>query len=187
MDGWTHPHSRRSDGRVHVPFKFLNFSYRKRFKQNESNNVDLEGETEDYTVDTSVFESVTCHRDVTLGDEKDTPIVKRQVKPYNHVAKKQTQFFSTSDLEVLFRNLAWFVQQAATSFTFSKSSYSVMFDVIKDDGLKVTVTVQILEVPDQKKYWVQTIKSEGDIILFGNIYTSLKTFFGGHANAKHDV
>ena len=161
--------------------------YRNRFKQNEEESVDPEGDTEDYTVDTSVFESVTCHRDVILKDVKEAPIVKREPKQYNHVVKKTTQFFSTSDLEVLFRNLAWFVQQAASSYTFSKSAYSVVFDVIKDDGLKVTITVQILEVPDQKKYWVQAIKSEGDIILFGGIYSSLKAFFAGHANTKYDV
>jgi hypothetical protein len=81
-------------------------SYRTRFKQNEEESVDPEGETEDYTVDTSVFESVTCHRDVILKDVKEAPIVKREPKQYNHVVKKTTQFFSTSDLEVLFRILA---------------------------------------------------------------------------------
>ena len=112
--------------------------------------------------------------------------MKRQVKPYVHLTKKITQFFSTTDIEVLFRNLAWYVQQATSNYSFSKSTYSVIFDVIKDEGQKVTITVHIFELDDQKKYCVQVIKSGGDIILFCQIYKSLKTFFAGHANAMYE-
>jgi glycogen debranching enzyme len=76
----------------------------------------------------------------------------RYPKPYIHKAAKTTQFFSTSDIDILYNNLAGFIHQATHSYNFSQKDYSARFEVLREDGKSIEVTVNIYIVEGQDKY-----------------------------------
>ena len=99
-----------------------------------------------------MFIGGTLHRDVGIPSEEEMTISSRHPKPYIHKAAKMTQFFSTSNVDILFNNLASFIKQAAHSYKFSQKDYSARFEVLKEESKTVTVTVNIYIVEGQDKY-----------------------------------
>jgi glycogen debranching enzyme len=95
---------------------------------------------------------VSLHRDVSTIDDEEMAITIRYPNRYIHKAAKTTQFFSTSDIDVLYNNLAGFIQQAAHSYNFSQKDYSTRFEVLREDGKAISVTVNIYIVEGQDKY-----------------------------------
>jgi hypothetical protein len=108
--------------------------------------------TEDCSVDSDMFIGGTLHRDVSIPSEDEMTISSRHPKPYIHKAAKTTQFFSSSNIDILFNNLAGFIKQAAHSYKFTQKDYSASFEVLKEETKRVTVTVNIYIVEDQEKY-----------------------------------
>lgn len=147
--------------------------------------MDLYGETQDWSVDPNILAGSSLHRDVSTTDDDEMAITIRYPKPYIHKAAKTTQFFSTSDIDILYNNLAGFIHQATHSYNFSQKDYSARFEVLREDGKSIEVTVNIYIVEGQDKYWVQAIKNRGDIVAFYDVYNTLKCFFSGHANTTY--
>lgn len=144
-------------------------------------NMDVDADADDIDVDPSVFEAHTVHRGIGGTGEKPV-ITERKENIYNPKVKKNTQFFSTSNVDVLFRNLAGFAQKAAINFSFADGEYSVEMTMQEGEQISVTFTVKILKVEGDDKHCVQAIKNEGNRFAFSEAYKQLKVFFGGHAN-----
>mmetsp|Transcript_37022 Transcript_37022/g.36626 ORF Transcript_37022/g.36626 Transcript_37022/m.36626 type:complete len:216 (-) Transcript_37022:186-833(-) len=107
---------------------------------------------EDYDISPDDLDANNYHRGLGSEDDDDTHLVVREAKPYSHQTRKLSQFFSKSDVEVLFRNLTHFVDGVASKHKFSKSCYGVNFETINDDSVQVDVTVNILKVPDEEMH-----------------------------------
>jgi serine/threonine protein kinase len=158
---------------------FEEFAKRQEYLRDQ--NMDVDGDADDIDVDPSVFESHTVHRGIGGTGEKSI-ISERRENTYNPKVKKNTQFFSTSNIDVLFRNLAGFAQKAATNFNFADGDYSVEMTMQEGEQIAVTFTVKILKVEGEDKHCVQAIKNVGNRFAFSEAYKQLKVFFGGHAN-----
>lgn len=126
--------------------------YRTRYSKNEIDSTDQDGVTEDCSVDSDMFTGGTLHRDVSIPSEDEMTISSRNPKPYIHKAGKITQFFSTSDIDILYNNLAGFIKEAAYSYKFAQKDYSASFEVLKEETKRITVTVNIYIVEGQDKY-----------------------------------
>lgn len=108
---------------------------------------------EDYDISPDDLDANNYHRGLgSEDDDDDTHLVVREAKPYSHQTRRLSQFFSKSDVEVLFRNLTHFVDGVASKHKFSKSCYGVTFETINDDSVQVDVTVNILKVPDEEMH-----------------------------------
>ena len=157
-------------------------------KYQESFLSDSNMETEDYEIDPDKLSNSMPHR--SLGDEEDDEIdlgiTLREAQPYIHSTRKMTQFFSTSDPSVLFRNLASYVDVNSSQFKFYKSHFGCQFKVNREKEGEVDISVNILKVKDQDKHWVKFIKNSGDIFAFSDIFEKIRKFFGGHVNAKYE-
>lgn len=155
----------------------------RRHKYSKEQNMDVDGDADDIDVDSTAFEAHTTHRG-TGGTEKKPTITERTAKSYNSKVKKITQFFSTSAVDVLFRNLVGFAQKAATECSFDDNEYSAEMTMQEEDNIAVTFTVKILKVEGEDKHCVQAIRNEGNRFAFSEAYKQLKIFFGGHANTS---
>lgn len=157
--------------------------FQKRKEMLEQDNMDVDGDAEDFDVDPDVFHQQNAHRGIEDGST-GASIGTRKVQEYIPRAGKNTQFFSTSDLQMLFRNLGGYVHGAATDYTFSADDYSVKMRIVDSDNISVSLSIRILKVEGEDKYCVQAIKHEGNRFVFSEIYKQIKEFFAGHANAK---
>ena len=147
----------------------------------KAKNMDTDGDTEDYEIDSTVFKT----RNISLASgkaEEDKVITILVERPYNSKVKRNTQFFSTSEVDVLFRNLAKFAQNAAKNFSFFDGQYGVEMTMQEGDEISVSFAVEILKVEGENKHCVQAIKTEGNRFAFSEAFNQLKVFFGGHAN-----
>lgn len=137
--------------------------------------------------------SSNYHRGIGDEDSKDEDdkITIREALPFLDIFKGKikwlTQFFSTSDVNILFRNLTKFISENATTFKFNKTSFGSSFGIIKEVGGKVDITINILKVKGQEKYCIQAIRNSGNIFAFTEIYNEIKAFFGGHVNAVYEA
>ncbi|CAI2385212.1 unnamed protein product [Moneuplotes crassus] len=99
--------------------------------------------------------------------------------------KKFTQFFSTSDVETLYKTLLVFIQHFAIQASFSYEHYSLTFTPPREnreDERPAFHTVRILEVKDGL-YCVEVINTGGPELIPREVYQILKEFFGGYVNA----
>jgi len=119
-----------------------------RLKQydNVSQNSSLET-TDDFDINPDELLLNNTHRGIVSDDEEaDTGITIREAQVYNHRTKKLTQFFSTSDVEVLFRNLAFYIDENASKFKFEKSNYGSRFKVLREKEGEIDISINIFKV-----------------------------------------
>ena len=109
-------------------------------------------------------------------------MVDRKVQAYNQKCSIRTQFFSTSELKVLFNHLAEFLSHKTSAYTFNKKDYSSEFSFVDESNNSVNVSVKILKVEGQAKHCVQAMKLSGNNFAFHKVYRQLREFYGGHAN-----
>ena len=133
-------------------------------------------------VDPSVFTTHSPHRGIEEDEEGKRPTLERQVVEYVPEFKRYSQFFSTSSLDDLFNTLALFAEKMSTKFEFSEEEYSANME-ITEEVHTISLSVNILKVDGENKYWVEVIKNSGDRFAFNGVYKNLKEFFGGHVNA----
>ncbi len=79
-------------------------------------------------------------------------IIVREAQEYSKNGKRLTEFFSTSDVDVLFRNLTHFINEVASKFKFSKAAYSANFQTIDEKSIEVDIAVNILKIPDEEMH-----------------------------------
>ena len=158
-----------------------------RVKKFEEISADSTMETvDDYDINPDELLLNNAHRGI--GDDDDEPdlgITAREAQTYNHRTKKLTQFFSTSDVNVLFRNLAFYIDGSNSQFKFNRSHFGAHFKVQREKEGEIDMRVNILKVKDQSKHCIQVIRNSGDIFAFSEIFEEIKKFFGGHVNATY--
>mmetsp|Transcript_33552 Transcript_33552/g.38542 ORF Transcript_33552/g.38542 Transcript_33552/m.38542 type:complete len:290 (+) Transcript_33552:419-1288(+) len=101
----------------------------------------------------SVFTDHSIHRGLDGDDEEDGQglSLKRQAAMYTPEFRRYSQFFSTSNLEELFRTLVVFSCQLTSEYKFADDEYSVDLVLIEDDS-KIELTVNILQLENEGKY-----------------------------------
>lgn len=83
----------------------------------------------------NVFEGHTVTRSI-CGDEIDSELlVDRTELPYQPEAKVLTQFFSVSNLEDLFNNLAFYASNRTSDYKIAKNTYSIVYTVLAQGRL----------------------------------------------------
>jgi serine/threonine protein kinase len=150
-------------------------------------NVQTDFESEVYTVDPNVFSNNSVSRGFGSKKETDSIIIDRKVQQYHEKCGILTQFFSTTDIKILFDHLAKFVSHKTSEYSFNKEDYSSTFSFVDDSSNAVQVNVKILKVSEEEKYCVQAIKLDGNNFAFHKVYRQLREFYGGHANATHST
>lgn len=142
---------------------------------------------EDYDINPDDLLANNYHRGIGDDDEDDNlSIVVREAQKYNHKTKKLSQFFSKSEVDVLFRNLTHFIDEFASKFKFSKTSYGANFQTIDEKSIQVDITVNILKVPDEDIHCVQVIRNQGNALVFTKMFKKLKEVFAGHADTIYE-
>lgn len=168
------------------------FRKRKQILEDENDAQKDEDKFEDY--DTSAFDEV-AHRGI--GDDDEEECVERTLQEYDADAPRYTQFFSTSDVEELWKTLATYTTTVCDSFEISKEDFSITAKKALDEDEDnegeesksdeesencVEFMINILQVPEEDKLWVEANLIQGEKFEFINIFKNMKGFFGGHAN-----
>lgn len=156
------------------------FELRSRKREEEDKISDS---TPSSSTDPGVFNKNTIYRDITGKEVDYENEFERKPAIYISEYKRATQFFSTSDLQILFNTLALFASKATTEFEFSPDEYSVTLSYLADDEAKISMVVNILKLEDNDKYCIEAIKVSGDYFKFNSLFEQLKKFFGGHVNS----
>lgn len=148
----------------------------------------LEGVSDSPVPETNVSQDVyddrTVQRSVTgeLEEGGALPQLKRQEAVYIPGLGGFTKFYSTSDVDDLFSCIAQFCIDNTSDYEFSPEEYSVIM-TIDDESSKVRIQVNIQKI-DDTKHIIEATKLSGDRFQFNDIYKNIKSYFGGHVNAK---
>lgn len=158
--------------------------FNKRKARLEEENMTEDAPMPSGAVDPSVFTNHAVHRGVggELESQDGLPSLERKAAYYVPEFKRYTQFFSKSDISELFNTLALFAEKVTTEYEFAGDEYSAKLSIL-DEGSKVTMTVNLLQLEGEDKVCIEAVKNSGDRFIFNSIYNKLKMFFGGHANA----
>lgn len=149
----------------------------------------LEGVSDSPVPETNVSQDVyddrSVHRGVTgeLEDSSALPKLKREEAVYIPGLGGFTKFFSTSEVDDLFACIAQYCIDNTSDYEFSPEEYSVIMTIDDENNSKVRTQVSIQKV-DDSKHVVEARKLSGDRFQFNDIYKKIKSYFGGHVNAK---
>lgn len=148
--------------------------------------------------DTSLLEGNSVHRGIGDSDEEAKEVVEREEQEYDDDFANYHKFFSTSEVDDLWKNLWAYVTEITSEFKFSADEYSLSAKVVKEEEEKADgesdkpvaepteFIVSILKVPDQDKHCIDATVLKGDKFKFTQQFNDLKRFFGGHANTALD-
>lgn len=149
----------------------------------------LEGTSDEPIPETNVSQDVydnnSVHRSVTgeLEDASKLPSLKRHEAEWIPAITSYTKFFSTSDLQELFDCVASFALSKSSDYEFSAEVYSATMTIADENGNRVKVQVNIQNAGDDK-HVIEAVKIAGDRLQFNEIFKEMKSYFGGHVNAK---
>lgn len=127
-----------------------------------------------------VYEQV--NRGDELADPK-MPNLKRHEAEYIPELSGFTKFFSKSSVQDLFDCVIEFTTNKTSTYEFSEDEFSVTMTIADENEEKVNFRVNILNAGDGK-HAVEAVKLGGDRFQFNGIFKEMKSFFGGHVNAK---
>lgn len=137
----------------------------------------------DHSAGAGVWQPHVVQRSVPKGEESKAIDLERVLADYVPELKRYTEFYSTSSADDLFRTLATYGEDYAETHTFDDEEYRASFKMKAKAGeTPVEFSVSVLKVDDDKKC-IEVVKDNGDKFEFYEVYTNLKKFFGGHANA----
>jgi serine/threonine protein kinase len=149
----------------------------------------LEGASDEPIPETNVSQDVydnnSVMRSVTgeLEDASKLPSLKRQEAEWIPAITSYTKFFSNSNLQDLFDCVASYAKSKSSDFEFSADVYSATMTIADDTENKVQIQVNIMKAGEDK-HVVEAVKLAGDRLQFNDTFKELKSYFGGHVNAK---